>query len=56
MLLKLKKLLKIFTIWPNIQTAGKEDVVDLNTDDGQDDKNYEKKLILILMYKLLQNN
>ena len=33
-----------------------EIVVDLNTDDGQDDKNYEKKPILILMYKLLQNN
>ena len=43
----------IFSIWPNIQTVGKEDVVveivvDLNTDDGQDDKNYEKKLVLIL--------
>jgi hypothetical protein len=37
MLLKLKKLLMIFSIWPNIPTAGKEDVVeeivvDLNTD------------------------
>ena len=47
MLLKLKKLLMIFSIWPNFPTAGKEDVVeeivvDLNADDAQDDKNYEQ--------------